>query len=44
MKLDRTATNETTKDFPLLEPGEYVFQVQNAEHTTSSSGNWMWKS
>ena len=43
MKLDRTATNETTKDFPLLEPGEYVFQVQNAEHTTSSTGNWMWK-
>jgi len=43
MKLDRTATNETTKDFPLLEPGEYLFQVQNAEHTTSSTGNWMWK-
>lgn len=43
MKLDRTATNETTKDFPLLEPGEYVFQVQNADHTTSSTGNWMWK-
>jgi hypothetical protein len=43
MKLDRTATNETTKDFPLLEPGEYLFQVQNAEHTTSQSGNWMWK-
>lgn len=43
MKLDRTATNETTKDFPVLEPGDYVFQVQNAEHTTSQSGNWMWK-
>lgn len=43
MKLDRTATNENTNDFPLLEPGEYVFQVQNADHTTSSTGNWMWK-
>lgn len=43
MKLDRTATNDNTKDFPVLEPGDYVFQVQNAEHTTSSTGNWMWK-
>lgn len=43
MKLDRTATNETTKDFPVLEPGDYTFQVMNAVHTTSQSGNWMWK-
>lgn len=41
MKLDRTATNE--KDYPVLEPGDYVFQVQDAAHTTSQSGNWMWK-
>ena len=43
MKLDRTATNETTKDFPVLEPGDYTFQVMDAVHTTSQSGNWMWK-
>ena len=43
MKLDRTATNESTNDFPVLEPGEYVFQVTDAVHTTSQSGNWMWK-
>lgn len=43
MKLDRTATNENNNDFPVLEPGEYTFQVQDAIHTTSQSGNWMWK-
>ena len=43
MKLDRTATNENNNDFPVLEPGEYVFQVTDAVHTTSQSGNWMWK-
>lgn len=43
MKLDRTATNESNNDFPVLEPGDYVFQVQDAVHTTSQSGNWMWK-
>lgn len=42
MKLDRTAT-ENNNDFPVLEPGEYVFQVMDAVHTTSQSGNWMWK-
>ena len=43
MKLDRTATNESTNDFPVLEPGDYVFKVMDAVHTTSQSGNWMWK-
>lgn len=43
MKLDRNATNETTKEFPVLEPGDYTFQVMDAVHTTSQSGNWMWK-
>ena len=42
MRLDRTATNDNN-DFPVLEPGEYVFQVADAIHTTSSTGNWMWK-
>ena len=43
MKLDRTATQERTNDFPVLKPGDYVFQVQNATHCLSSSGNMMWK-
>lgn len=43
MKLDRTATNESNNDFPVLEPGDYVFKVMDAVHTTSQSGNWMWK-
>lgn len=42
MKLDRTAVTETN-DYPVLEPGTYAFEVRNAEHTTSSTGNWMWK-
>lgn len=42
MKLDRTQTTETN-DYPVLEPGTYDFEVKNAEHTTSSTGNWMWK-
>ena len=41
MKLDRTATNEN--EYPVLKPGTYAFEVKNAEHTTSSTGNWMWK-
>ena len=43
MKLDRTATQERSTDFPVLKPGDYVFQVQNATHCLSSSANMMWK-
>lgn len=41
MKLDRTA--ESNNDFPVLQPGVYTFQVQDAVHALSQSGNWMWK-
>ena len=43
MKLDRTAEQKQNNDYPVLEPGDYVFQVTDAAHTTSQSGNWMWK-
>lgn len=42
MKLDPTATNEKA-DFPLLEEGDYEFQVANATRQQNSKGNMQWK-
>lgn len=41
MKLDRTA--KATNDYPILQPGEYDFEVADATHKLSSSGNRMWE-
>ena len=41
MKLDPTATNEKS-DFPLLEEGDYEFQVANAKYQQSTKGNMQW--
>ena len=41
MKLDKTVQSQG--DFPVLQPGEYDFEVENAQLVKSSKGDEMWK-
>ena len=41
MKLDKTVQSQG--DFPVLQPGEYDFEVENAKLVKSSKGDDMWK-
>ena len=41
MKLDKTATSQG--DFPVLQPGTYDFEVEDAKLVKSSKGDDMWK-
>ena len=43
MKLNKNVNTEQRDEFPLLKPGEYDFEVENAIHKKSSSGNDMWE-
>lgn len=43
MKLNKNTNTEQRSDFPVLEPGEYDFEVENAKYKTSASGNPMWE-
>lgn len=43
MKLDRNKqTEQNTGDFPLLKPGEYDFEVEDAVYKKTSTGKMMW--
>jgi len=41
MKLDKTITSQG--DFPVLQPGTYDFEVEDAKLVKSSKGDDMWK-
>ena len=41
MKLDKTTTSQG--DFPVLQPGTYDFEVEDAKLVKSSKGDDMWK-
>lgn len=44
MKLDKSMQWEPKEgDYPVLKPGEYVFEVEDATHKRSSTGNLMWE-
>ena len=44
MKLNKNVNTEQRDEFPVLQPGEYDFEVENATHKKSaSSGNDMWE-